>query len=80
MILAMLWYSLLSEESRGDHHGLERGLGFLSGAKLVIRDVRREDEMSNHLDIALGVGRAGGTGMVKAFSASDMASQSKRSQ
>ena len=80
VVLAILWYSLLREESRGDHHGLEQGLGLLMGAMVEIRDVRREDEISNHLAIELGVGRGGGSGMVKSFSATDMEFQSRRSQ
>ena len=80
VILVMLWYSLLREESREDHHGLERGQGRLKGAKVEMREVRREDEMSNHLAIALGVGRAREAVMVKSLSAADMASQSRRSQ
>ena len=80
VILVMLWYYLLREESREDHHGLECGQGLLIGAKVEMREVRLEDEMSNHLAIALGVGRAGEAGMAKSLRAADMASQSRRSQ
>ena len=78
LICAILWYSLPREDSRGDHYGLEPGLSVLMGVKVEIRDVRREDEMSNHLAIVLGVGQAGGVGTVKFLSAIDMAFQSRR--
>ena len=63
VVLAMLWYSLLREDKRGDHHGLERGQGRLMGAKVEMREVRRDDEMSNHLAMAFGVGRIGEAGI-----------------
>jgi len=78
--LANLWYSLLRDDRRGDHHGFERGHGRLLGAWEVRREVRRVEEMSNHLLRELGVGFAGQGSVVKVSSAFPTASRSRRAQ
>jgi len=79
-ILANLWYSHLSNDRRGDHHGFERGHGRLLGAWEVRREVRRVEEMTNHLLRELGVGFAGHGSVVKASSAFPTAARSRRAQ
>jgi len=79
-ILANLWYSLLRDDRGGDHHGLERGHGPLLGACEVRRQVRRVEEMSNHLLRELGVGFAGQRSVAKASRAFFTASRSRRTQ
>jgi len=78
--LANLWYSLLRDDRRGDHHGFERGQGRLLGAWEVKREVRRVDEISNHLLMELDVGLAGQGSVVKVSSAFPTASRSRRAQ
>ena len=63
--LANLWYSLLRDDRRGDHHGFERGQGRLLAAWEVRREVRRAEDISNHLLMELGVGLAGQGNVVK---------------
>ena len=78
--LANLWYSLLRDDRRGDHHGFERGQGRLRGAREVRREVRRVEEISNHLLMELGVGLARQGILVKVSSAFPTASRSRRAQ
>jgi len=78
--LANLWYSLLRDDRRGDHHGFERGQGRLLGAWEVRREVSRVEEISNHLLIELGVGLAGQGSVVKACSSFPTASRLRRAQ
>jgi len=68
-ILVNLWDSLLREDRRGDHHGFEGGHGRLLGAWEVRIEVRRIEEMSNHLLREFGVCLAGQGNVVKACSA-----------
>jgi len=79
-IFANLWYSLLRDDRRGDHHGFERGQGRLRGAWDVKREVRQVEEMSNHLLMELGVGLAGQGSLVKVSSAFPTASRPRRAQ
>jgi len=79
-ILANLWYSVLRDDRRGDHHGFERGQGRLLGAWEVRREVRRVEEISNHLLMELGMGLVGQGSMVKVSSAFPTASRSRRAQ
>ena len=79
-ILANLWYSLLKDDRRGAHHGFERGQGRLLGAWEVRWEVRRVEEMSNHLVMELGVGLAGQGSVVKVSSAFPTAFRSRRAQ
>jgi len=58
-ILAKLWYSLLTDDRRGDQHGFERGHARLLGAWEVRREVRLAEERSNHPLRELGVCLAG---------------------
>jgi len=78
--LANLWYSLLRDDRRGDHHGFERGHGRLLGAWEVRREVRRVEEMSHHLLRELGIGLAGQGSVVKVSSAFPTAFRSRRVQ
>jgi len=78
--LANLWYSLLRDDRRGDHHGFERGQGRLLGAWEVRREVRRAEEISNHLLMELGVGLAGLGSMVKVSRVFPTVSRSRRAQ
>ena len=78
--LANLWYSLLRDERRGDHHGFERGKGRLLGAWEVRREVRRVEDISNNLLMELGVGLAGQGSVVKVSSAFPTASRSRKAQ
>ena len=64
----------------GDHHGFERGHGRLLGAWEIRREVRRVEEMSNHLLMELGVGLSGQGNMVKVSIAFPTASRSRRAQ
>jgi len=57
--LANLWYSILRDDRRGDHHGFEQGHRRLLGVWEVRREVRRVEEMSNHLLREFCVGLAG---------------------
>jgi len=66
------------DNRRGDHHGSEWGHGCLLGACDVRREVRRVEEMSNHLLRELRVGFAGQGSGVKASSASPTACRSRR--
>jgi len=75
-----LWYSLLRDDRRGDHPGFERGHGRLHGAWEVTREVRRVEEMSNHLLRELGVGLAGQGSVVTVSSAFPTARRSRRGQ
>ena len=76
--LANFWYSLLRDDRRGDHHGFERGQGRLLGAWVVRREVRRVEEISNHLLMELGVGLAGQGNVVKVSRVFPPASRSRR--
>ena len=79
-IVGNLWYSLLWEERREDHHGFERGHGRLLRAWEVRREVRRVEETLNHLLREFGLGLAGQGNVVKASSASPTACRSRRAQ
>jgi len=79
-ILANLWYSLLRDDRRGNHYGFERGHGRLLGAWEVRREVRRVEEMSNHLLRELGVGFDGQGSVLKDSSAFPTAPRSRRAQ
>ena len=79
-ILANLWYSLLRDDRRGDHHGFQWGHGCLLGAWEVRRKVRRVEEMSIHLLRELGVGLAGQGSGVKTSNAFPAACRSRRAQ
>jgi len=79
-ILANLLYSLLRDDRRGDHQGFERGQGRLLGAWEVRREVRRVEEMSNHLLRVLGVGLGGQACVVKSSIAFPTAFRSRRAQ
>jgi len=79
-ILGNLWYSLLRDDRRGDHHGFERGHGRLLGAWEVRREVRRAAEMSNHLHSEFSVGLSRQSNVVKASSASPTICRSRRAQ
>jgi len=78
--LAILGYSRLRAERRGDHHGLDRGQGPLEGVCKVNRVVRQVEEMLNHLARALAVTLVGQTGKVKSTTTSMTADQSKSAQ
>ena len=62
----------------GDHHGFKRGHGRLLGAWEVRREVRRVEEMSNHLLRELGVGFAWHGSGVMASSTFPTACRSRR--
>jgi len=79
-ILANLWYSLLRDERRGDHHGFERGYGCLPRAWEVRREVRRVEEMSNHQLREFGVGLDGQGSEVKSSRTCPTACRSRRAQ
>jgi hypothetical protein len=78
--LAILWYSLLSAERRGDHQGLDLEQGRLSGAKERRRVVILVEDRSNHLASESAVTRGGQGGRENSFSLSCREGQSKRAQ
>jgi len=78
--LAMVWYSRLRAERRGDHHGLNWGQGRFEGVWEVRRVVRRVEEMSHHLERALAVTLDGQGGREKSGSATSTHGQSRRAQ
>jgi hypothetical protein len=78
--LAILWYSLLREERRGDHHGLDLGQGRRIGAKERRRVVILVEDSSNHLASESAVTRGGQGGRENSLSLSWREGQSKRAQ
>jgi len=79
-ILGNLWYSLLRADRRGDPNDFDRGHGRLLRAWEVRREVRRAEEMSNHLLRELGVGLTGQDSVVKVSSAFPTAFRSRGAQ
>jgi len=77
---AILWYSRLRVERRGNYHGFNRGHGHLPGVWDVRRAVRRVEEMSNHLVRALVVTLVWLGGKVKSASVFLTVAQSRRAQ